>query len=358
MTYVISGILLTLTMVLVGLGAVMLSVLTLVRGLRIPSGRRGGPTCGRCGYGVSLAMPQDRCPECGVSMEVVGIPTPLLMARARVGPVQLYTSWGVLAGFFGLMIGYMIFFVTAFATAGSFGTVRSMSTVRLTPSRFEGTPTYALRVDADLIEDGSWGEPTADTTNEPGKMPTTVVPSGLDGTITIELLRPGDPLAGGESGEEMVAAGSLAIELAMMNWTLRDAGGAVVDGGTGVGLEALGGLYERAGLAFDDEERVDAGHLIAMVNQGLEFGAWGFDSELESTLVDFEGADSLRFVADVERSATPTFPNSPTGPGSWPDLFSSAEFWAFSGGVVVWGVITVGGFVLIAVRRAGLLRAA
>ncbi|MEM7623499.1 MAG: hypothetical protein AAF235_09900 [Planctomycetota bacterium] len=140
---------------LVGLFAsvamVVVAILTLVRGLTIPAGRRRGPTCGACGHGIDIRSSAGLCQECGKDLHAVGVATPSMAVAFRSAPVAVYGAWLALASSLGVIVAYVgvtIWTVSSIA-GGTFATSAIAETSTLTPVGDRATP-YELVVETEL----------------------------------------------------------------------------------------------------------------------------------------------------------------------------------------------------------------
>ena len=305
--------------------AIVLAIMTLVRGLRIPRARRDGATCGKCGYSIDISATNGTCSECGSSLANVGVASPQLAAKFRTSALQVYGSWMLLSCVLGGFAGYAAMLISM-STSGVF-TAAGPAPMTTTTS-FGLTPkhdrTYVVDVEADVMFDINVGSPT--------------------GEMRVELrdLFP--------SEATIVPAPVLSVSVETLRWTIAAGeGGELLESGTSFDDAAVKSLYELSGREVESEVATATVSLLAddltmRLASPLAIAGQGMPTQVIARI-----PDATSDVAAIEfAEGQPTV----TTNGGFNPTTMMTDGWIIAAIVSgVWLLITIAGFVLIAVRR-------
>lgn len=308
-----------------GLLFILLGIVVIVRAVWTPSDVRRGASCGGCGHAVT-DVSTGRCNECGGLLTRVGIVAPAAAIRLRssLGLATLaWTGMCLACGYLGTVWIEQMRQISAYSSQQSMSS--SSTSFNYEPSKFAAER----------------GRPSVD-----------VSPLDFRIVVTVDKEMDGTKVVGGEMTMTLRrnGTGTWAIAkfpLTKKTFTVLDQDEKEIAKGETFELEHAEKLYKAAGLnVTDDLVRVSLPDVVKLANRGR---------------ADPESLDSSGSISMTEPplGALASRGGGGTRMSSGGSLGRFVPFWqrpSVHTGAIVTGVIYVAGLILIAWRRARMVR--
>ncbi len=214
--------------------SVWMGIAAVLRVCRVPRAVEPGGSCGRCGYAYTHWT---RCPECGSEVSTVGIATPWLMFRHRGSMPGALFALTLMAFAMAFLLTGLTVGLCQFAGWNQHTRQSGMSTLQPPPinGRPQPLPQVSFLVHREVV---------GPSVNSPTR-----------GEVVLVLLPKGATLAMTADRPDTTGAFHILHDVKDGQFVTRSDAGETIREGKGIQIEDVADWLERAGVAFDEEER-------------------------------------------------------------------------------------------------------